>query len=57
MKKRKRRSKRSTRVWPVVLAAAIITLIALAAVFGPDVIGHLNSNNTQNELRDMYRGD
>ena len=53
--KRKRRSKKNTRVWPVVLAAVIITLIALTALFGPDLSQHLHSRNTQNELRDMYR--
>jgi len=52
---KKRSKNRNTRVWPVVLTAAIITVIALAAVFGPDVIRYFRSKNIQNDLRDMYR--
>lgn len=47
---------KKTRVWPVVLTAAIITAIALAAVFGPDVLRYFRARNMQNDLREMYKG-
>ena len=61
MSERKRRhrakhAKRSTRVWPVVLAAAVVTVIALAAVFGRDIVQYLRAEETQGELQELYRG-
>lgn len=45
-----------TRVWPVVLAAVIVTVVALIAVFGQEVVEYFKARDTQNELQDLYRG-
>lgn len=45
-----------TRVWPVVLAAVLVTVIALTIVFGKDAIQYFRAKDTQNELQDLYRG-
>ena len=44
------------RVWPVVLAAAIVTAAALTALFGQDVINRFRADSTQNELQELYKG-
>ena len=46
----------NARVWPVVLTAVIITVIALIAVFGQDIAEYFKAREKQNELRDLYRG-
>lgn len=46
----------STRVWPVVLAAVIITAAALTVVFGKDAMQYFRAKDKQNELQDLYRG-
>ena len=44
-----------TRVWPVVLAAVVITVAALTIVFGKDAMQSFRAKDTQNELQDLYR--
>lgn len=48
--------KTSRRVWPVVLAAVIITVLALGLVFGPDALTYFRAKNTQQQLQELYRG-
>lgn len=48
--------RRRTRVWPVVLAAVIITLVALAFVYGGDIARYFKARDTQQELQDLYKG-
>ena len=47
---------KDNRVWPVVLAAVIITVIVVLAVFGQDMMNYFKARDTQNELQDLYRG-
>ena len=60
-KKRKKRyrakhmKRAQTRVWPVVLAAALVTVIALGIVFGKDAAQFFSAKDTQNELQNLYR--
>lgn len=51
-----KRADRQTRVWPVVTTAVVITIIALAAVFGQDAIRYFRAKDTQDQLKDMYKG-
>ena len=44
------------RVWPVVLLASVITVAALAWLYGPDVMNHFRASNTQNSLQQLYKG-
>ena len=48
--------KNTTRVWPVVLLAVIVTVIALIAVFGQDIANFFKARDTQDELQELYRG-
>ena len=47
---------RNTAVWPVVLTAAIVTVLALLAVFGQEALEFFRAKDTQNELKELYRG-
>lgn len=49
------KSRRS--VLPVVLAAAVITVIALAYLYGPVLLDAIRGRNKQNEMQKLYRGD
>lgn len=43
-------------MWPVVLTAAIVTVLALLAVFGQEALEFFRAKDTQNELKELYRG-
>jgi len=48
--------KTKKRVWPVILAAVLITVLALGMVFGPDAVAYFRAKDTQQQLQDLYRG-
>ncbi len=51
----KHKARNHSRVWPVVLAALIVSVIALGAVYAGDIAKAFRADHTQDTLKGMYK--